>query len=85
MEAICGESRSERSQRQNKKDALKKLVASQKFKLWIQKKAFELSCDKKKIKAQLDVAMRQENLKVEIRENGKWKELHNQHMQWICG
>ena len=67
-----GESRSERSQRQNKKDAFKKLVASQKFKLWMQKKVFELSCDKKKIKNQVDIAMRKENLKIEIRENGKW-------------
>lgn len=70
-----GESREERSQSQNKKNALKRLASSQKFKLWMQKKAFELSCDKKKIKNQVDIAVREENLKVEIRENGKWIKL----------
>jgi protein subunit release factor A len=37
-----GESRDERSQLQNKKKALERLVASQKFQIWNKKKAYEM-------------------------------------------
>lgn len=69
-----GKSQSERSQHLNKKIAFKKLVKSQKFNLWINKQFFEITHDKKKIKEQLNALMRENNLKIEIKENGKWVE-----------
>jgi peptide chain release factor 1 len=68
-----GESREERSQLQNKKNAFKRLTESKIFKLWLQKKIFEINCDEKEIERKVDREMNPENLKVEIIENGKWK------------
>lgn len=70
-----GESRSERSQYQNKKIAFRRLVKSQKFKLWLNKKAFEMGCDQKEIKKKVDDEMIPNNLKVEVKCDGKWTEL----------
>lgn len=67
-----GESREERSQLQNKKNAFKRLTNTAIFKLWLQKKVFELSCDEKEIERKIDRAMSPENLKIEIIDDGKW-------------
>lgn len=68
-----GESRTEKSQRQNKKLALQRLVASPKFKLWLNKMAYELKTGKS-IEERVDEMMKEDNFKIEIRdEKGKWQ------------
>lgn len=67
-----GESRTERSQHSNKKIAFKRLSETKKFKIWLNRKVFEIS--KGKTTEQIvDEQMNQKNLKVEIKENGKWE------------
>jgi len=69
-----GESRTERSQHQNKKIALKHLTESTKFKVWLNRKAFEI-IGKKTIEQKVEEQMKPENLKLEIKdEKGKWSE-----------
>jgi len=70
-----GESRTERSQYQNKKIAFIRLTKSQKFKLWIQKKVFEVTYDQRKIERKVDEDMKSENLKVEVKHDNIWIEL----------
>ena len=68
-----GESRSERSQHQNKRIALKRLVASQKFKIWLAQKNYELTVGKINIEKRVDEAMKEENIKAEVKNHdGKW-------------
>lgn len=69
-----GESRTERSQHQNKKLALHRLAKTGKFKVWLNRKIFEI--DKKETLEQIiEREMSPENLKIEIKnEKGKWKE-----------
>ena len=67
-----GESRSEKSQHQNKKLALKRLVEGNKFKIWLNRKAFEIG-KKENMDEMVDREMRPENLKIEVKdEDGKW-------------
>lgn len=64
-----GESREERKQPQNKKIAFERLVKSQKFKLWSNRKALELMNvikTKEQIEKEVEDSMREENLKIEI-------------------
>jgi protein subunit release factor B len=68
-----GESRRERSQLQNKRLALQHLVANPKFRVWINKKAYE-ALTKKSIDKIIEEQMKPENLKTEIMKNGEWKE-----------
>jgi protein subunit release factor B len=68
-----GESRRERSQLQNKKLALQHLVASPKFRVWINQKAFE-AISKKSIEIIIEQQMKPENLKIEVMNEGRWKE-----------
>jgi protein subunit release factor B len=69
-----GESRSEKSQLQNKKIALKHLTESKKFKIWINKKSWEVK-NKKTIEQIVEEKLTPNNLKIEIKdENGKWRE-----------
>jgi len=70
-----GLSTSERSQHINKRLAFKKLVESNKFKLWMNKKIFELSIDMKEMERQVDLMMRENNLKIEGKDNGKWVDI----------
>ena len=68
-----GESRDTRSQAQNKKIALKRLVDSPEFKLWNIKKCHELMSGKK-IEEIVDELMDRKNLRVEIiNEKGEWE------------
>lgn len=69
-----GESREERSQLQNKKNAFKRLTDSKVFKLWLQKKIFELNCNEKEIERKVDREMKEENLKIEVVIDGRWTE-----------
>jgi protein subunit release factor A len=68
-----GESRTEKSQKQNKKLALQRLAAAPKFKLWLNKMAYELKTGKS-IEERVDEMMNEDNLKIEARdEKGKWQ------------
>lgn len=69
-----GESRTERSQSQNKKLALNRLASSKEFKLWVQKKAFEVDCSERELQEKVDFQMQDKFLKVEIRKDKKWIE-----------
>jgi protein subunit release factor B len=67
-----GESRTEKSQHQNKKLALKRLVGSPKFKLWINKMIMEITTGKT-IEQRVEEQMEDKNLKIEYKdENGRW-------------
>jgi len=68
-----GESREQKSQYQNKKIALKRLTENKKFKLWLNRKAFEI-IDKKTIEERVEEMMSEDKIKMEIKENGKWVE-----------
>ncbi len=69
-----GESRTERSQYQNKKLAMQRLSNSVKFKLWINRRTHELKTGKT-IEKLVDESLTPENLKIEIHgESGKWVE-----------
>jgi protein subunit release factor A len=67
-----GESREERSQHQNKKIAFKRLSQHPKFKMWLNKIAYEQEKGKT-IDELVEEQMKPENLKVECKdETGKW-------------
>jgi len=73
-EAI-GESRSVKSQYRNKGLALRHLVASPKFKVWLAHIMHELDSGKT-IEQRIDEAMQEKNLKIETRdESGRWTKL----------
>lgn len=66
-----GESRNDRSQHRNKRLAFKRLTQSDKFKIWIQKMALEVSTGKT-LGQRVDEAMDSKNLKIEVRGNNNW-------------
>lgn len=67
-----GESRSERSQHQNKRLAFGRLVKTAKFKLWLARTVHEIITGKT-TEERVEEAMSPEKLKVEIlNELGKW-------------
>ena len=69
-----GESRSERSQYQNKRIALKRLLKDPKMKIWLNRTAHE-KIQGETIEQRVDKMMVPENLKIEMKdENGKWRE-----------
>ena len=74
ISGAVGESRSEKSQNQNKKIAFNKLVKSKKFQLWHKLVAGEMMKGKT-IAQQVEEAIDVKNLKVEGRESGTWKEI----------
>lgn len=67
-----GESRTERSQHQNKRIAMHRLVESAKFKLWTTRKLHEINTGKT-IEKIVDESLAEENLKIEVKDEiGKW-------------
>lgn len=70
-----GESRTDRSQLRNKHLALKRLIDSNKFKLWMQRRIFEITGGKT-IDQIVEEQMQFKNIKIEIRDEitNKWKE-----------
>jgi hypothetical protein len=66
-----GESRSSRSQHSNKKMALKRLIETATFKLWLNRKVFELQSGQT-IDEKVESAMSPKNLKIEIQQDGQW-------------
>ena len=69
-----GESRTERSQHVNKKLAFERLTESAKFKIWLNRKVFELQ-SQKTIEQKVDEQIVDKNLQFEIKENGKWTKI----------
>jgi hypothetical protein len=68
-----GECRNHRHQHQNKKEALRRLVNTHKFKTWLNRKSWEI-IEGKKIENKVDEQMHPKNLKVEVREDDGWSE-----------
>jgi len=70
-----GEARDSRSQAENKKQALKRLSESVKFKVWLNKILAEISTGKT-IEERVEEEMNSRNIKTEVvDESGKWIEL----------
>lgn len=71
-----GESRTDRNQPRNKRLAFKRLTDSDKFKLWMQRRVFEITGGKT-IDQRVDEQMRSKNIKVETRDEAtnKWKDM----------
>jgi protein subunit release factor A len=69
-----GEARETRSQAKNKELAFRRMGESKEFKLWVRLKAAELMTGKS-IDQRVDEQMARENLKVEVRVDGKWREV----------
>lgn len=72
-----GESRNHKSQFHNKKEALRRLTNTTKFKLWVNRRVHEIIRGET-IEQEVDRMMRPENLKVETKEKGKWVESANE-------
>jgi len=67
-----GESRSDKSQHRNKGLALRHLAASVKFKVWLNRIAYDIETGKT-IEQRVEEAMKPKNLKIETKDtNGKW-------------
>jgi len=67
-----GESRTDKSQYRNKRYALKRLVANPKFKLWVQRRYYEIT-DGKTLEQRVDEQLTDSNLKIETKdENDNW-------------
>lgn len=64
-----GESRQERSQLQNKKLAWKRMTEDPKFKIWVNRKVWHSG---KSPEQKVKEDMIPDNLKVEIKDDGKW-------------
>ena len=65
-----GESREERSQWQNKKVAWKRMVETPEFKYWVAVETGKIEAAEKWLAKMMDPS----NIKVEVREDGKWKD-----------
>jgi len=68
-----GESREEREQVRNKRTAFKKLCESAKFKAWLRIETGR-RLGQESIENLVEKAMAEKNIKLEIREDGKWVE-----------
>jgi hypothetical protein len=70
-----GESREERSQLQNRKNALEKLTKTPKFRMWLNSVLMVISTGKT-VDQLVDEDMKPENIKVEgVDEEGRWTEI----------
>ena len=68
---IAAESRSHRSQLQNKKAAFQRLLANPRFKAWISRKAYE-AMGQMSVEERVKRDMAPENLKIEVRDGKNW-------------
>ena len=72
-----GESRTDKSQHRNKRLALKRLTENNKFKVWVNRMAHELTSGKT-IEQRVNEAMDPKNIKTETKDkNGKWENGRN--------
>lgn len=67
-----GECRNYRSQKQNKDEAFKRLVKDPRFKIWLNRKLFDTEKMEKEIENVLGKSMGSENLKLEVKVEGRW-------------
>ncbi|MBX0320313.1 peptide chain release factor-like protein [Alkalihalobacillus clausii] len=70
----AGECREERSQHVNKERAFIRCVNSDTFKTWHRRKCAELLADRSDVEKKVEHSMREENIRLEVFENGMWKE-----------
>jgi peptide chain release factor 2 len=68
-----GTSQDERSQTKNKSAAFSRMASTDKFKKWIKLEASRKMGIEKQIEEAVNRSMDSKNIKVEIKENGKWK------------
>jgi protein subunit release factor B len=68
-----GEGREQRSKTQNQKSAFRKLVASKKFKTWLQLESASRIQGFSDVQDKIDRLMRLENLRIEVYKNGQWR------------
>ena len=74
-----GRSSDTRSQHQNKRSALEKLVKTPKFKFWLNKKLFELR-EKETVEESVERELQDPSkVKVEVRVDGKWTEVSQEY------
>jgi peptide chain release factor 1 len=71
-----GESREERSQHRNKRIAFKRLTEHYKFRLWLNRKSYEV-IHEETIKQRVEKMLSEDNIKIEIKEEGKWVEINS--------
>ena len=76
-----GTGQEERSHTQNKKNAFKRCVESQTFKIWMNRKIYEIQ-QGFTLEENVDKMLQEENLKIETKEDGRWVTLENG--QKIC-
>jgi len=69
-----GESRNHRSQHQNRKEALRRLTETRKFKAWLKLEVARVTGELNEIERKVEDAMQTRNLRVERRKEGKWVE-----------
>lgn len=69
-----GEARDSRTQKENRRNALKRLSETATFRLWLARYLSELSTGKT-LEEQVEELMNPKNIKVEVRgDDGRWKE-----------
>ena len=60
----------------NKREAFKRLIKSSKFKIWHTEKVNEV-LEGKTLEEKLEESLNKNNLKIEIKCNGKWEEVQD--------
>lgn len=71
---LKAESRTERSQKQNIKIAFRNLVNKKEFQHWLKIESAKKLGKLKDIDKQVEEMMNENNLKIEVQKEGKWKE-----------
>lgn len=67
-----GESREERSQHVNKRIAFRRMAESEKFRKWHRVESARRMGQLDAIEREVDRAMRPQNLRVDVQDNGRW-------------
>lgn len=67
-----GECRNHRSQKQNRDEAFKRLIKDPKFKIWLNRKLYNIEELEKELERCIDESMQPKNLKIEEKINGEW-------------
>lgn len=65
---------SHREKNSNIREAFKNIIKNSKFKVWHNRKVYEV-IEGKKIEDIVNENMKEENLKIEVRDGGKWKKM----------
>ena len=65
---VIGTGQSNRTQIANQKEAFKSLTNNSQFKLWLNRKIFEIDLDQEELNRKVDEAIKEENIKIEYGE-----------------